>query len=261
MNDTITKDQVLNAYNNAPDMVRASFNDEATTQVVMGLQTKFQFQADNASVLGKEVGYLLLGLTDPSKFTNRLKDAGFSEQVITEIAKEITQKIFVPLREKMKDAAINTSDPAIQRSPQVNAPVPAYVPPLQAQIPPDSAQTGEAKEYFHLENKIPVPPPREGSLTSLKRIDEEKLLEDHEEPSIVFNKGFVAPVPARTALRPAVAFGVGGPPPANLPGAMPPQPIQPRPSLKATEGAAKPVPPVSSRPYSVDPYREPIDMP
>ena len=72
MNDSFTKEQVLAAYNAAPDFVRATFNDEKTTQIVIGLQTKYQLHIDSAGILAKEIGYLLLGLTNPSKFASRI---------------------------------------------------------------------------------------------------------------------------------------------------------------------------------------------
>jgi len=273
MNDIITKDQVLTAYNSAPDLVRATFNDEATTQTLVELQAKFQIQVDSASILGKEVGYLLLGLTDPNTFTNRLKNSGFSEQVVTEIAKEITQKIFVPLREKMRNEGVAIPEPVkpvmppvpptppreafrpfgqptqanpqfAPRPTQINATMPNY---SGGKPQPASAQgSGEAK-YFHLENKIPAP--------AVPPAPNEKLLEDHEEPHIEFRQAPTPANPARTA-----------PPPPNLPGVIPE--VRPSPELLKVEpqipiAQPKPVPPISipARPYSSDPYREPIDTP
>ncbi|MCX6789919.1 MAG: hypothetical protein NTV60_00115, partial [Candidatus Kaiserbacteria bacterium] len=128
MNDTITKDQVIEAYNNAPDFVRAAFNDGKTTQVIVGLQSKFQLHIDQAGTLSKEVGYLLIGLIDQEKFARRLKSSGFSDQAVTEIARELNEKIFMPIR-KAEEKGI---------------PVPTIPQPAT---------------HFKLENKIPVPRP------------------------------------------------------------------------------------------------------
>jgi hypothetical protein len=64
---------------------------------------------------------------------------------------------------------------------------------------------------------------------------DEKLLEDHEEAHINFDKTSVPP---------------------NLPGVLPS--IQPKPTPPVASIPSAP-PPISSKPYSVDPYREPID--
>lgn len=105
---------------------------------------------------------------------------------------------------------------------------------------------------------------RPGTQPFPKSMDSSKLLEDHEEPHInISNKVQAASsgTPLQQALRtvlprPAVASGVGGPPPPNLPGAMPPPDIMPpsRPAAAAPKVSQSPV-----APYSADPYREPID--
>lgn len=100
MNDTFTKDQIIEAYNNAPGFVRTAFNAESTTRIIMGLQTKFQLHIDQAGTLGREVGYLLVGLIDPEKFAHRLKNSGFSDATVSEISKELNEKIFKPIRQE-----------------------------------------------------------------------------------------------------------------------------------------------------------------
>lgn len=83
----------------------------------------------------------------------------------------------------------------------------------------------------------------------------EKLLEDHEEPHIEFAKApMTSPVsrPTPPPFSPRPIMMPPAPPrpvtpPSNLPGAMPSAPPQP----------PRPVAPV--KPYSSDPYREPID--
>ncbi|MDO8567070.1 MAG: hypothetical protein Q7R58_02885 [bacterium] len=163
--------------------------------------------------------------------------------------------------------------------------VPRYVPPkkyfhLQNKIP--TAPSPQPKL------------PSEGGQTSLNPA---KLLEDHEEPHIDFHPpslplrqdyaghsnatrtssdtsqdagktpSSTAETPLRQALRtvlprPFEASGVVGPP-ANLPGVMPPAIPQPPvvttpPSLPIPPPRAVP-PPAPARPYSSDPYREPVD--
>jgi len=254
MNDSITKEQVLNAYNSAPDPVRAVFNDEATTQACMGLQTEFQLNAGQASEIGKGVGYLLLGLIEPEQFLQELHAAGVPDQQARQIMGEVNQKIFVPLREQMQRAA--PAAPAASISIPPSPPVAARAPAQQ----PDS--------YFHLVNKITPP-------ASAATLEDEKLLEDHEEPHIEFRQAAPPPppvVPPRPAPpRPILPRFV---PPEHLPGAMPQPdmptqakpPFTPPPSPPPSPSVPPPAPlpprpvlPPSARPYPVDPYREPVD--
>jgi hypothetical protein len=108
------------------------------------------------------------------------------------------------------------------------------------------------EEEMRSNNVTPKPLPTKPSA-------DEKFLEDHEEPHIEIPKRTMPEPPANLpgALRPAEAFGVGGiiPLPQPLRPPMSQKPISPpisRPSPKATEGTA-------SKPYSTDPYREPLE--
>ncbi|MFA6519282.1 MAG: hypothetical protein WCT41_00425 [Candidatus Paceibacterota bacterium] len=165
----------------------------------------------------------------------------------------------------------------------LNAPVPALsqqpIKPIPAQ-PPVGAQPGSVN-VLHTEPKpvqqIPVPPrPPVSNIAPLppkvvlpsavganlrpnaqsfsKPMDGSKLLEDHEEPHIELNKNKTPSSSAETPLQQALRTVL--PPPRNLPGAMPPPDIIP-PSRPAPSAPKVPQAPV--KPYSADPYREPIE--
>lgn len=224
MNDSITKEQVLDAYNNAPDFVRAAFNDEKTTQIVIDLQKKYQLHVDSAGILAKEVGYLLLGLTNPNKFVIRLKNNNFPNQTVSGIVEEINQKIFSPLQEGEKGGGRIQADQTIK--PAVFSTVSPS--PLPQPMRTSSPSTTPSGSHFHLQNKIPsplrpmqsstpvtpyTPSPAATVTPTPNSMPGNKLLEDHEEPHIEFAKVPVVSTPstpARTA-----------PSPANLPGAIP----------------------------------------
>jgi len=314
MNDIFTKEQVLNAYNNAPDFMRSTFNDEKTTQIVMGLQAKFQLHIDMAGILAKEVGYLLLGLVDPSKFAGRLKNSGFSEQVSTEIVAEINQKIFVPLREQMRSGAGNTqptqsaepikpiptrNEPSFTNPTPANPrfPRPAVVPSM-SMSPHTQQMNASMPRYSNLENKtVPLrhaeavseggPRPASnpsnspsGLADALKQVlheekqapinPNEKLLEDHEEPHIEIDKTSVPPhLPG--VIQPGARFSPIAhevksspiiPKTEPLAHSIPSEPPKPIPPITPPVASVPPAPhPAPSRPYSTDPYREPIDTP
>ena len=291
MRKTFTKEQILEAHKNIPDAVREVFGSEETADLVSAIRGKYALHIDVAGVFSKSLGYLLLGLISPQEFLEELVATGVPDKDARGIVVEINQKIFVPLREE----EMKTSQPAKSVTPQPpprpqslvtppTAPAPVlpkgiYAPPLQS------------PRYFHLENKIapplrPLNAPRSGApgersalrnvLAAVTKevpmpVNDEKLLEDHEESHIEFHKPTMPPVSPR--------FN----PPPNLPGVIlhPPltpqprpfgydavSPVAPPPLPKDTESAApspiasKPVPPAvptPSKPYSGDPYREPIE--
>lgn len=128
----------------------------------------------------------------------------------------------------------------------------------------------------HLVNKIPPPPPPSLSTPTpapvakpevVPPFDASRLLEDHEEsspslrmPNLPVSPSQVAqieftPVPrAAPAPAPAPRAPVA---PQNLPGSFPPAPV---PGTAPTRLSAPPLAPRPvSRPYTVDPYREPVD--
>jgi hypothetical protein len=201
----------------APPLVQEAITSEVTQQTLEQLGKQYMLHVDVVGLLMKLTSYMLLGYIGPEEFLKELIAAGVSDKDAREIMTEINKKIFVPLREKMESKEQITPEPPTQ---QTSVPVP----------PPNTSESGE---YFHLENKIPPPV----TTPVQKLLDDEKLLEDREEPHIEINK-IPLPILPRTA-----------PPPPNLPGAM--MPVQPKPISS--------IPPVPSKPYSTDPYREQID--
>jgi hypothetical protein len=201
-----SNDELIKLMDTAPLPVQQTIESKETVAIISGLGTRFGLHID---VIGKVAALnvqMLLGLVGPEEFLKELIAAGVSDKDARQIMTEINQKIFVPLREKMKSETVATPEPATPQSTKPAEP-PKPVTPLPAA------------------SSVPT--------TNPKLLADEKLLEDHEEPSIIINQI------KKTA-----------PPPANLPGAMmPPSPPKPVSS----------VPPTPSKPYTVDPYREPID--
>lgn len=253
--ENITQEQAINAYRNAPEAIRAVFNSEETAGIVPHLQKRLGLHIDSAGILAKEIGYLLLGITDPNKFIVRLKNNNFSDQTIDAIVTEINQKIFIPLREKMKSGGTTVPEVAKPAAPQTTATrqppaalASTYAPPLQSPRytrPVDESVSDHPAQPLNIQRA--APPSLSATKSAVraamsapsKPLPNEKLLEDHEEPHIEFDK---TPPPVQRHV-------VSAPlPPPNLPGAMPP--VAPPPS-------PRPIP--SAKPYASDPYREPID--
>lgn len=286
-----THQQVIEAYKKLPPPVREFLADpDKLARVLENIRNAHNLHIDVAGQIGESVGYLLLGLANPNEFKEMLKTASVSESTASEIIGEINQKVFVPLREEMrKGAPVATQPPrpAIQHPP-LSRPVvapsgvgprpitevrPSPNPPagghkvepqMQQNQPPHRPAT--SAPYFHLQNKIPplnaprsgasgdrsapknglapvlnsniapLPPKNvlpQGSQGSMGP----KLLRDREEPHLEIKK--TAPPPPKPSFAPP-----------NLPGVIqPPAPPVPPPPVA-------PAPP--AKPYTTDPYREPI---
>ncbi len=227
------------------------------------------------------------------------EEARLGQEAIQRIAQDVNDQIFVPLQAEMRKGGagqqprpVGAPVPSYARPAQTPGVIgpppqsPSYFH-LENKIPaPPKAMQGavpvrptQSSGRPPVSNSASLPPksvlPRPAG-ASRPGLDPKRLLEDHEEPHIDI-KGAETPLQQalRTVLpRPSVAPGVVGPPPPNLPGVIthppltpptpiaPPQPPLPPTLPKPIPPAAPPAPPVSPappKPYSADPYREPID--
>ncbi len=291
-----------------PPPIRNYLTQGKYTAVARNLTAKYGLRIDQAGVLEREIMLLLMGIETPDEFAASLKsDARLTDDVVRTIMSDANQQIFVPLREEMMKAGVGTTPPA----PPVRKPeIPSVKP---------EAGPGQPESHFHLQNKISAPsapqntpsrppmvPPRppapsepsarpglRDALAAItgapKEPENEKLLEDHEEPHIEFNK--TPPAPPRPTQQPAPSLRTV-PTPPNLPGTPGPLPVRPvspsivsgpvtprvipaggRPELLAPKPGTPSVPPASPhipptppnpappppKAYTSDPYREPIE--
>lgn len=287
--DPTLADDIKQLLAEVPPPVRDFFAGGKVEIVTKNLMTKNQLRVDQAAVVEREIILLLLGLKNPGEFNQTLiTEAKLSPQVINSISQDVNDQIFKPIREQLRRQT--GSEPRPQASGmRAGTPAAAVAPqPTGTMAPPP-----QSPRYFHLENKIPAPssqdlrggpvsrtaplppknilprpvavspaPTKAGERSPLRDAlaaamktpqpaptspkatqGTAKLLEDHEEPHIEFHKASA--------------------PPPNLPGAMPPKPVPPP---VAPQSRLVPPPPLSTRPptppapkpYSSDPYREPI---
>lgn len=142
----IPKEQLLAAYQRAPQEVRDAFNGEVTAEIIMDMKTKYRLHVDVAGNLGNEVGYMLLGLRSPAEFFGNLMLSGTDEQTSRAIMEEVSQRIFIPLKRQMT-AQTSASTPVESyivaqeaQSPQTKTPVMPvptieYTPPVSQTLP------------------------------------------------------------------------------------------------------------------------------
>ncbi|MBU6388357.1 hypothetical protein KGQ72_00540 [Patescibacteria group bacterium] len=263
------EDDIKQLLTEVPPPIRTFFASGKVEMAAKNLMQKNRLHIDQGAVVEREIILLLLGLKDPAEFNKALaEEAKLNQETITSIVRDVNDQIFVPLREQMmKSGTGNAPQPSTPQPPKAAVPSAIPRPPGNTPRPPMvPGAGGQPQRFMHLENKIPLPPRPAGQsgvaaihhapLTPPKPLENSKLLEDHEEPHIEFHK---APTPP---IQPAPRVNA---PPPNLPGAMPPRvtsEVRPSPTIPKVEPPAPPKPsaPLApNRPYSVDPYREPIE--
>lgn len=238
-----------------PQIIREYLTQGKYTAVAKDMMAKYGLRIDQGGVLEREIMLLLMGIENPDEFSKALaEDAKLEQKTINGIVEDINEQIFVPLREQMRNGPETKQEPAkpVMTAPQPQPQSAAAQPPRPnwgspnkplAEVKPPQVQGG----HPGLRNLL-------ASITAeaQKSIESRKLLEDHEEPHIEFNKPpavprIVVPLPPPTRVSSSATANSQQPTPLN----NPPGGLSGEHSAKQNVLAAKP--------YSTDPYREPID--
>lgn len=122
----------------APLNIQRAVTSDSTQKIYEGLITKYGLHSDVGGIVAKMTSYVLLGYASPQQFKEVLHNAGISDSIVTQILNDINEKIFVPLREQMRNSENVVAKPVEpapysppappqpQRPPAVNAQVPSY---------------------------------------------------------------------------------------------------------------------------------------
>ena len=245
-----TEESIKQVMQTLPPVVRAYLSQGKYTEIAKNLIVKYNLHPDQGSILEREIMLLLMGIEDPDEFTQTLVgEAQLDEKNVDSIVQDINTEIFLPLQEQMKGesekltkptmppASWKESVPPPPRPQQINATVPSYAP---------SSLAGAGSVSGPRPAPQSVAPVQKVAQVISMPVQNEKLLEDREEPHIEFNKTSVPPNLPGVMPQPVISETK---PPATIPTINPPiqKPVQP------------PVQIPSIKSYSVDPYREPID--
>ncbi len=159
MNNEIPTERVLEAYGAAPSFVREAFNAEKTTTFLVYLREKYGFHIDTAGMLGKQVGYLLLGLVNPSDFYRAIVAAGMSEDIAKKVTEEINQNIFMPLNQGLRASNMEVVRTPPPPPPAVARPMPASEPPMVVRTLPPLQAAPPIPVKAPQPASVPPPPP------------------------------------------------------------------------------------------------------
>lgn len=246
-NEPTLEESIKEVMQTLPPPIRQYLAQGKYTFVAKNLMAKYGLRIDQGGVLERELMLLLMGIEKPDEFAESLKnEAAIPEDTVRVIMTDINQEIFIPLQKEMRSAGSAAPE---TRPVQAPTPAPASAPATQSYTPPSAPRNPVSPDTAPLPPKIEMPrsdavPADVPALRHASTVSEEQRAR-------ISN---IAPRP-------------DAPLPANLPGALPPRAVpEARPSFGATmtELSAQPLSPqpaAPARPYSVDPYREPIDEP
>lgn len=252
-----TGQEIEDAIKRAPKFIQDEISSgEDTAIIIAGIGRLFGLHIDVVGLIAELNRNMLLGLVSPEEFLKELIAAKVPEKDAREIMAEINQKIFVPLRDEMRKGPMPALEPEKSAVLPQSSKQPAPATPTISAVP--SPQVPAIPRIL-----VPAPPVRKPALrdvlASVMKTPPTSAPTVAIPPSVP-QKAVSIPIPA-----PAVAIPPTPPraaPPENLPGApRAPQtaPIAPAPESR-TEPPKPPVAPVAPpKPYSIDPYREPVD--
>jgi hypothetical protein len=259
--------------------IRTFLAEKRHATMAAGLMRRFQLHIDQTGVIEREIMLLLMGIEGPEEFAQALKDdAELPDDVLSAVISTINQELLMPLREELRQggAATMSSNKPTQgvstheaQGQQTRSSTPQQAQgerrmPMPAPKPAPSTMLKPPTLLVQQPTSAPLPPkavmPRQNGI--LPPTAQPPMLPLGEEGPIIPNQRInlisrpQAPQPPTPQRTPAPLAPAHPTPqaPVHLPGTTIPVP-----TAKPTP-PAPPIPPTSpAKPYSVDPYREPLE--
>ncbi|MDP2815080.1 MAG: hypothetical protein Q8O19_00190 [Rectinemataceae bacterium] len=247
-----------------PLQVRDFIASEARVKISQELAQKYHLHVDQAGEFERAYLFMLLGIATPEEFVSSLAKTGLSQDVINGLAADVNTQVFIPLREKERQATQTPPlatkpaplpPPALDYQPAVptlpGSPVPAPMPPVA--VAPSIAPVLAAVEPA----TVPQPMgPQQHFVHAMPNTQQQGW---HPAAAVhIFVPTHGAPMQASAPAPqapvqevPVYNASYSEPAPVQAP-AVPAQPVYVNPEPQPTPPAA------ISKEYSADPYREPV---
>ncbi|HRY62944.1 MAG TPA: hypothetical protein P5056_04220 [Candidatus Paceibacterota bacterium] len=98
-----TKEQLNNIFENLPSDIQNAIYSVESADAVESIGKKYSLHMDQIAALGRETGRVLLGITDPMDFVNQINEKlGVGKTVSSQLVFEINEKIFVPIKDSLR---------------------------------------------------------------------------------------------------------------------------------------------------------------
>ncbi len=191
MDDNKKIEKIEEKFLELPEDVQKALFSVEVSETISGVGKKYGLVVNKLGELADETGLIMLGLTKPSEYIKNLEQRlGVSASQAKEIAEDINQKVFSPIRESLKKIH------GITASAQAEAPkkIPEHPTPTKISSPapqkiimpaqPEHIKTGETAKA--VEPKIDLKPSLSGRIETAAPPPVSKIYEPQkqEEPSI-----------------------------------------------------------------------------
>lgn len=200
---SLTNEQIIAAIDSAPILVQEALRGGETAKIIAGIGVAHHLHIDQIGSLAQINRNLLIGLVAPAEMYGELIEIGVSADEARQIMAEINEKIFVPLRERVRND-----------SPEATAPTPK---PQAAAVAPPQPSTAPVPFISPTPERVPTAP-----LTPTPSMTQTPHTQ------VFASTGGWPGAPAGN-WQPAAAVHVYVPGPAPVHATIPPAPVAPQP--------------------------------
>lgn len=115
-----TEQQLLQAYEQAPQAVQDSLTDGSAIDFIDKLVPRYRLHVDVAGLATETIRDTLLGLTNPNEFVSQLTAIGMEQATAEQLTADLNAEVFIPLRDALR--ANGTTPTSLSRIPSVPRP-------------------------------------------------------------------------------------------------------------------------------------------
>ena len=221
-----------------PPLLQKAITSTEVEHTLRTLSQKYRLHIDQGQILENETYMVLLGIEQAKTYEENLKnELGITPQVAKDIAQDVAKEIFLSIRNLLKESTTPESEPQKEASQELKEAV-------VTAAPPPKATTGALRSDAQSTGALHPNSQSTGALRSDAPVLQEKPKEKNsEEPGKTLGETLTTKVAHPVAPSSDVV-------PSK-------EPVSKLDSV--VKNQRKDIEFTQAKPYSVDPYREPID--
>jgi hypothetical protein len=161
-----SEDYFYEKYKILPKNVKRAMYSLNIHDIVKSITDKHKLHIDTAGILDDEIMFAIIGITKVSDFIRNLKaQLKLPDEKVNAIAKDVNEKIFLPIRESLKKAGDSSPAESGIRNQELGKPKEIHHPPLSDStnlVTPPPSESEEIKKQIEEQQapkKVSAPPP------------------------------------------------------------------------------------------------------